>query len=84
MTDQPTSDGAPIHAFLTKSEIADRYRVTIGTIDHWMAARLLPYLKIGRVVRFRTGECDEAIGRFLVRSRMDGTGKKGQPNPSGV
>ena len=36
----------------TKQEIAVHFGVTTRTIDDWMKSGLLPYWKIGRLVRF--------------------------------
>lgn len=40
------------NGLLTKAELAPRLRIKPRTLDAWMAAGLVPYLKIGRVVRF--------------------------------
>ena len=37
----------------TKREVAEFCRVTTRTIEAWMKANRLSYLKIGRTVRFR-------------------------------
>jgi excisionase family DNA binding protein len=37
---------------LTKPELAAQYSVTVRTVTNWMRARRVPYLKIGRIVRF--------------------------------
>jgi len=55
--------------FLTKKEIADRYQVTIGSIDKWMKLRVIPFYKIGRVVRYRAAECDLALERYRQKAR---------------
>jgi len=39
---------------LTAEQLADRWNVTRSTVDGWRAKRIgLPYLKIGRHVRYR-------------------------------
>lgn len=40
------------NGLLTKAELAPRLRIKPRTLDAWMASGLVPYLKIGRVVRF--------------------------------
>jgi hypothetical protein len=54
---------------LTKPELAPRYHVVPRTIDHWMKAGIIPYLKIGRkLVRFDPIECDRALEKFKVKA----------------
>jgi excisionase family DNA binding protein len=38
---------------LSKREVADRFRVTIRTIDSWMSTRKMPYYKIGKSCYFK-------------------------------
>ena len=52
---------------LTKRQIAARMKVTTRTIDAWMQKGLIPYRKIGRTVRFMSGEVDE---RFAGQTRQ--------------
>ncbi|NBV24187.1 MAG: DNA-binding protein [Proteobacteria bacterium] len=40
------------NGLLTKAQLAPRLQIKPRTLDAWMAAGLVPYLKIGRVVRF--------------------------------
>ena len=46
--------------YLSKSEVAERYRVSERTINHWMRRRGLPYFQIGKRgrVRFDPDELD--------------------------
>ena len=38
---------------LVKKEVAAMYRVTPRTVESWMRTGQLPYVRIGRTVRFR-------------------------------
>jgi len=38
---------------LQKPELAERLKVSTRTLDQWMKAGRLPFLKIGKTVRFR-------------------------------
>jgi len=53
----PTTPGLPSTAsadeLLEKSEIAERLKISIRTLDQWMRAGRVPFLKIGKTVRFR-------------------------------
>jgi excisionase family DNA binding protein len=37
---------------LTKADVAEFFQVKQRTIDAWMAAKRIPYWKIGKLVRF--------------------------------
>jgi len=41
------------HRLMTKRELAGYFRITERTVEAWMQRRQIPYLKIGRTVRFR-------------------------------
>ena len=51
---------------LTKRELAARFRVSNRTIDNWMTRGYLPYLKIGKAVRFRWSEVDRQLSDLEV------------------
>jgi len=58
---------AAVHEPLqTKRDLAQFLRVGSRCVDNWMARGLLPYLKIGRSVRFRPSE----IQSFLENCRV--------------
>jgi hypothetical protein len=48
----------------TKSEMATYYDVDIRTITNFMRRGVLPYVKIGRFVRFHIEKCDCAMEKF--------------------
>jgi excisionase family DNA binding protein len=54
-------DGRGTDEYINKSEMATRLGVTVRTIDSWMAIGLLPYRKLGRLVRFDWGEVTEHL-----------------------
>jgi excisionase family DNA binding protein len=50
------STGNPIASedeILAKNETADRLKISMRTLDQWMRSRRVPFLKIGKTVRFR-------------------------------
>ena len=62
--------------FVNKSAIASHYSVSTRTIDNWIQRRIIPYVKIRGVVRFRISEVDAAIARFevkLTKAKRTGT-----------
>jgi len=58
------------HRMLTKQEAAEYFRVEARTIEAWMKARLIPYIRIGHTVRFRMSDVLlELDQRFRVPSK---------------
>jgi hypothetical protein len=53
---------------VNKRTIAARYGVSERTIQDWMVMEMIPYFKLGYVVRFDPESCDQAIARFRVGS----------------
>jgi excisionase family DNA binding protein len=51
---------------LTKEELARHMRVGLRTVDNWIASRRVPYIKIGRLVRFRLSDVERALKRYTV------------------
>jgi excisionase family DNA binding protein len=67
--------------YLTKSQIAERLKVTTRTIDAWMQKGLIPYRKIGRTVRFVWEEICEALA---MRQRQTGLCKSEAQTGGGI
>ena len=57
---------------VNRDEIAARYSVSLRTITNWEQRRILPYIKIGRLVRFDTERCDRALATFEIKSAHTG------------
>lgn len=66
--------------YINKTELAARYQISLGTVKNMMRKRVLPYLKIGKVVRFDVERCDKAFGAFECQSNvllaLEGQGNK--------
>lgn len=54
----------------TRAEMADHYRCHIKTITNLMRRRILPFVKIGRLVRLNIAECDLAMEKYKRRSEL--------------
>jgi excisionase family DNA binding protein len=54
----------PQGGLVTKRELATILRVSQRTVDYWMKAKILPHIKVGRLVRFNVTRCLSALGRF--------------------
>ena len=49
------------YALLSKKQLAERIGVSARTLDTWIEQRRIPYLKIGRTVRFSLSEVSEHL-----------------------
>jgi excisionase family DNA binding protein len=61
---QPTRQLAD--EILDKRETAKRIRKSIRTVDSWMKAKRLPYMKVGRTVLFRWSDVLAKLETFRV------------------
>ena len=59
-------DEQKLQALLTKRDIARELQLGLRAIDVWMAAGRIPYLKIGKTVRFRLADVLEKLQTFRV------------------
>ncbi len=51
----------------TAADIARLYSVSLRTVREWQAQRRIPFLKIGKIVRFDVESVARAIGRHEIR-----------------
>lgn len=58
----PTVKSNPTDEFLTKRELAERLKVSVRTLENWVARGLIRQAKIGHTVRFRWSDVVERIG----------------------
>lgn len=63
-SEEPTS--ATSSEFLTKREVADILRVSTRTVTNLMRSGVLPFVKIGHIVRFDRASVSEALDAFTV------------------
>jgi excisionase family DNA binding protein len=62
-----TNLNAPASATLhTKREAALYFKIGARTLDDWMKKGKLPYVKIGKLVRFRQSDLDRTLEKFLI------------------
>ena len=52
--------------WLTKAALAQHYDISLRTVTNLMRRRVLPYVKIGQVVRFDPQACEQAMRKFEV------------------
>jgi hypothetical protein len=53
---------------LTKSQYAGAKSVCLRTVEKWMKGRVIPFIKIGRIVRLDPVKCDKALEAFEHKS----------------
>ncbi|HZR17849.1 MAG TPA: hypothetical protein VFE51_11025 [Verrucomicrobiae bacterium] len=63
-----TKNNSEAGEWLNKAEIADHYKCSERHINKLMERRVLPFLKMGRFVRFDRKTCDEAMRRYETRT----------------
>lgn len=52
-------------SWVTKKVVAKYFGVTPRTIDNWMKRELLPHIRMGRNVRFKLRDVDEAASQRM-------------------
>ena len=63
-------DSSPLTAatdgLLNKWEVAVKLRIGKRTVDHWMRQGRLPFIKLGKTVRFRWPDVLEKLSAYRV------------------
>ena len=54
---------------LNKKQLAQRLGIGLRTVDTWIRKRYVPYIKYGKLVRFRWSEVERYLERLEVRPR---------------
>ena len=62
--EMPNWQAKPESPWKTKAELAAYYHCDIRTITNWMKRRILPFVKIRRLVRFNVVDCDRATLKY--------------------
>ncbi len=63
--DTATAESAA-DGLLTKSELAPKLRISNRTLDVWMRNGRIPFLKLGKSVRFRLADVIEKLNQYRV------------------
>lgn len=66
----PSAITPGVVTLINKKSLAARYSCTPRTINNLMRKGVLPYVKIGSLVRFDPADCDRALAAFRVKSRF--------------
>jgi len=54
--------------WVNKAEIARHFKCSVRHINELMRRRILPFVKIGRFVRFDLAACDQAMRNYQTKS----------------
>ncbi|MDB4314139.1 helix-turn-helix domain-containing protein [Akkermansiaceae bacterium] len=60
---------------VSPKELAEYFSVSTRTVTNWKAAGIIPFIRIGRVVRFSIDEVEAALEKYKVKV-WDRTGKE--------
>ena len=52
------------HDIMTEREAADYLRIKTRQLYNWRMAGLIPFMRIGRAIRFRKSSIDNALARM--------------------
>jgi excisionase family DNA binding protein len=65
ISESATNDRASV-GLLRKRELAEKLAISKRTLDVWMAKGRIPFLKVGRSVRFRLPDVLEKLNAYRV------------------
>jgi len=60
---------APINGLLRKEHVCERLSTCLRSVDYMIEAGVLPFIKIGRSVRFLSSDIDDFIASRRVGAR---------------
>ncbi len=55
--------------WVSKIEVSEHFGIGVRTVTDWMRRRILPFVKVGHVVRFNLVECETAVRKYLIKAR---------------
>lgn len=50
-------------AWLTTKQVAQRYQVSVRCVQNWTKLGIIPFVRLGRVLRFNLSVCDAALSK---------------------
>lgn len=61
-----------VEGYVTKTELARHLHVSVRTVDNMMARHDIPYVVLGRLVRFKISEVDDTLnGKYRIESAFE-------------
>ena len=61
--------GAGEGPLLSVDEAATYLKIAAWTLRHWVSQRKIPFVRLGRLVRFRQADLDAFISKNIVRPK---------------
>ncbi len=62
------SEAVSAGPLLSVGEAATYLKIAVWTLRHWVSDRKIPFVKLGKLVRFRQCDLDAYISKHIVRS----------------
>lgn len=53
--------------YLTKIQLSERLQVSPRSVDNWMKQKRIPFIRLGKSVRFKWASVEGALDRFTIR-----------------
>jgi len=63
-----------IDKLISPAELAETLGISIETVYAWTSQKKLPYIKLGRLVRFRKDEIDNWLKDKMIKAYQKGIG----------
>ncbi len=63
----PSHDGTERIRLLTEKQVAEHLMVCRRQLYNWRKSGLIPYLKLGKAVRFRLADVEAALAKFTIQ-----------------
>lgn len=67
----PSAFSLPPRMYLRKDQAANWLGVSERCLEDWQRAKVIPYVKVGRVILFRVDALDRALQRFTIKAVGD-------------
>jgi hypothetical protein len=59
------------NVWVTREKLAQHFAFSLRTVANLQKRRVLPFIKVGRLVRFNLNKCEQALIHFEHRSICD-------------
>jgi hypothetical protein len=59
------------NVWVTREQIALHFGFSVRTVANLQRRRVMPFVKVGRLVRFNLNKCEQALLKFETKSIFD-------------
>ena len=63
----PSHEGTERIRLLTEKQVAEHLKICRRQLYNWRKSGLIPYLKLGKAVRFRLADLEAALAKFTIQ-----------------